>query len=232
MWGLLVSTILTSAVDSLNPIAIAQQFFLQGIVKKPEHIWYFIGSMLLTNLVAGFLAYFGVITFIGNYFGILINQYGPTFFTAELIIGIAFLFTACYLLTNVRKRSLKKQDQSFDETKIAHKIKSVTPKSLAALGVGSTISELPTALPYFAFFAILLNYQVTLIQVTFILITYNFIYILPNIILYFTYIKAQNKFDRLYTFIKKQINLSNIITPTIIAIIGTFLTAHAIFLLS
>ena len=58
MWGLLVSTILTSAVDSLNPIAIAQQFFLQGIVKKPEHIWYFIGSMLLTNLVSGFLAYF------------------------------------------------------------------------------------------------------------------------------------------------------------------------------
>lgn len=59
MWGLLVSTILTSAVDSLNPIALTQQFVLQGIVKKPKHIWYFIVSILLTNLVSGFLADFG-----------------------------------------------------------------------------------------------------------------------------------------------------------------------------
>lgn len=40
MWGLLVSTILTSAADSLNPIAITQQFVLQGMVKKPKHIWF------------------------------------------------------------------------------------------------------------------------------------------------------------------------------------------------
>ncbi len=39
MWGLLVPTILTSAADSLNPVAITQQFVLQGMVKKPKHIW-------------------------------------------------------------------------------------------------------------------------------------------------------------------------------------------------
>ena len=35
MWGLLLTTVLTSAADSLNPFAITQQFVLQGMVKKP-----------------------------------------------------------------------------------------------------------------------------------------------------------------------------------------------------
>lgn len=34
MWTLLLSTILTSATDSLNPFAITQQFVLQGMVGK------------------------------------------------------------------------------------------------------------------------------------------------------------------------------------------------------
>jgi cytochrome c biogenesis protein CcdA len=230
MWGLLVSTILTSAVDSLNPIALTQQFVLQGIVKKPKHIWYFIVSILLTNLVSGFLAYFGVITFVGNSFGMLINQYGQTLFVFELIIGIIFLVAACYLFRKIKIKMLKEQNQSY-EIEIVHKIKSVSPISLAIIGVGSTISELPTALPYFAFFAILFSYQISFIQVTFILIVYNIIYILPNVILYFAYIKAQNKFDRLYKFIKKQVNWANIITPSIVALIGIFLTAHSLSLL-
>lgn len=240
MWGLLVSTILTSAADSLNPIAITQQFVLQGMVKKPGHIWYFIIPTGLTNLIGGFLAYFGLVAFIDEFFGALIEKHGQIVFTCELTLGIALLIMVCYLVQNTRIESLKRQlrslnsseSKSNEEAEAARKIKSVSPMALLAFGVGATISELTTALPYFTFLAILFNYQLSLIQVTFILVVYNTIYTLPLIILYFIYIKAQDKFERPYTIIKTQMTKwANVIAPTAIGLIGIFLIFHSISLL-
>lgn len=242
MWALLLSTILTSAADSLNPIAITQQFVLQGIVKKPKHIWFFIIPTGVTNLIGGFLAYFGLVTFVGHFFGKLVEKHGQILFTAELVLGISFLVAVGFLLQRNKIGSLTKQIQSLkadenngkgnDEAEAAHKIKSVSPMALVALGMGATISELTTAIPYFAFLAILFNYQLTLLQVTFILIVYNTIYTLPLMILYFIYIKAQDKFDRLYRAIKTQVTKwANVLAPTIVGIIGVILIYHSISLL-
>ena len=240
MFGLLISTILTSAADSLNPIAITQQFVLQGMVKKPKHIWYFIIPTGLTNLAGGFLAYYGVVALIGDFFGTLIEKYGHMVFTCELILGITFLIAVGYIIQNTKIESLKTQirslnsgeSKSHDEMEAARKIKSVTPMALIALGMGATISELATALPYFAFLAILFNYRLSLIQVTFILVVYNTIYTLPLMSLYFIYIKAQDKFDRLYMIIKTQLTKwSNVIAPAVVGMIGIFLVFHSISVL-
>lgn len=238
MIGLLISTILTSAADSLNPFAITQQFVLQGMVKKPRHIWYFIIPTGVTNLIGGFLAYYGLVSFIGNYIGKLLEDYGQILFTAELIVGIAFLIGVSFLIQNNKIKSIEKklsylqsnenEDTKKDETEIANKIKSVSPLALIVLGIGATISELTTALPYFAFLAILFNYQLTFWQVTFILVVYNVIYTSPLAILFLIYSKAQDKFDRLYDIIKIQINKwSNIFAPTLVGIIGIILLYHS-----
>lgn len=242
MWALLVSTILTSAADSLNPIAITQQFVLQGMVKKPKHIWYFIIPTGVTNLIGGFLAYFGLVTLIGSFFGKLIEKHGRILFTTELMLGIVFLVAVGFLLQSGKIESLKNQIQSLkagenndnrnDEAYAARKIKSVSPLALIALGVSATISELTTALPYFAFLAILFNYRLTLLRVTFILIVYNTIYTLPLMILYFIYIRAQEKFDRLYTIIKTQTTKwANVLAPVLVGVIGMILVYHAMSLL-
>ncbi len=242
MWGLLVSTILTSVADSFNPIAITQQFVLQGMVKKPKHIWFFIIPTGVTNLIGGFLAYFGLVACIGDFFGMLINKHGQMLYTAELVLGIAFLMVLFYLVQTAKIESFKRQisslnsgeEKSDDETEAARKIKSVSPMALVALGMGATISELTTALPYFAFLAILFNYRLSLMQVAFILIVYNTIYTLPLMILYFVYIKAQDKFDHLYKIIKTQMTKwANLIAPTAVGLIGIFLVYHSIsFLLN
>ena len=135
MWGLLLSTILTSAADSLNPFAITQQFVLQGMVKNPKHIWFFILPTGVTNLIGGFLAYFGLVTMIGNFFGRLVERHGQILFAAELILGIAFLISVGFLLQRNKTGSRKKQIQSSkagenngnddDEAEAARKIKSV-----------------------------------------------------------------------------------------------------------
>lgn len=240
MLGLLITTILTSAADSLNPIAITQQFVLQSMVKKPKHIWFFIIPTGVTNLIGGFLAYFGLIAFISGFFGKLMNKYGQMLYTFELILGIVFLIVLFHLVHNAKIQSLKNQisslnsdeSKSNDETEAAGKIKSVSPTALLALGICATISELTTALPYFAFLAILFNYQLTFIQVAFILIVYNTIYTLPLMTLYFVYVKAQDKFDSLYTIIKTQITKwSNIIAPTAAGLIGFFMVYHSVSLL-
>lgn len=240
MLGLLITTIFTSTADSLNPIAITQQFILQGMVKKPKHIWFFIIPTGVTNLIGGFLAYFGLIAFISDFFGKLMNKYGQMLYTFELILGIVFLIALFHLVHNAKIQSLKKQisslnsdeSKSNDETEAASKIKSVSPTALLALGVCATISELTTALPYFAFLTILFNYQLTFIQVAFILIVYNTIYTLPLMILYFVYVKAQDKFDSLYTIIKSRITKwSNIIAPTAAGLIGSIMVYHSVSLL-
>lgn len=236
MWALLISTILTSAADSINPFAITQQFVLQGMVKKPKHIWYFIIPTGVTNLIGGFLAYFGLVTFIGTFFGKLVERHGQIIFTAELILGIAFFVAVGFLLRNNKIKSRKVKNENTesenDEAEATRKIKSVAPMALITLGVGATISELTTALPYFAFLTILFNYKLTLLQVTFILILYNTIYTLPLIILYFIYMKAQHRFDNLYSIIKTQITKwANILAPTLVGIIGVILVYHSISLL-
>ncbi len=240
MWGLFLSTIVTSAADSLNPIGITQQFVLQGMVKKPKHILYFIIPTGVTNLIGGFLAYYGLVILLERFMGRLVDQYGQIMFTAELILGIAFLVAAGMMIQNNKIESLRKQIKKLnaeanaesDEQEAARRIKAVSPLALVALGVGATISELTTAFPYFAFLAILLNYQLTLLQVTLILIVYNMIYTLPLIILYFIYRKAQDMFDRLYGMIKAGVaKWSNILAPSVVGLIGVVMVYHSVSLL-
>ncbi len=241
MWGLLLTTILTSAADSLNPFAITQQFVLQGMLKKPKHIWYFIVPTGVVNLIGGFLVYFGLAAFIANFFSRITESYGQFLFIAELILGIIFCSSAFFLIQNSKISLLKNRIQSIesgekvnknDEGEALRKIKSVSPLALIILGAGATLSELTTALPYFAFLAVLLNYQLSFLQLSFILVIYNTIYTLPLIVLYFVYIKAQNKFDRLYLVIKTQIaKWSNILAPTVMALIGVGLIFHSMTLL-
>lgn len=235
MWTLLFSTIGTSAADSINPIAISQQFVLQGMVKKTKHIWFFIISIAVTNFFSGLLAYFGLIAPISNFVKQIIKQYGQSVFTLELIIGIGFLVAVGHSLQNKKITELKNQIPNFqfemkdDEQKAKSRIKSVSPLSLTILGIVATLSELTSAFPYFAFLAILFQYKLSLFSVTGILILYNFIYSLPLIILYFIYIKAQNKFDSFYIFIKtKMEKWAAILLPIVFGIIGTLLIFHAI----
>jgi hypothetical protein len=240
MLGLMISTILTSAADSLNPIAITQQFVLQGMVRKPQHIWYFILSIAMTNLASGYLAYYGLIAFLGSFAEKIIVGLGKNLFAAELMLGIVFLILCCWLVQNQSIQKLKLQlRSSSEETNLpsaeeaaAKKIKSVSPSALVVLGIAATISELLTALPYFAFLGILFQYQLSLGEVTGLLVVYNVIYSLPLIVLYIVYMRARDQFDRLYLWMKlKMSKISEGIAPAAVGLIGSFLVVHSLSIL-
>ncbi len=229
--SLILTTILASSVDSFNPIAITQQFVLQGMVKNPKHIWFFILATGITNFISGVLVYYGFVAIVGNFAKSFMESYSHIIYGLELILGIAFLIATFGLVVKIIKTTKNKSDtiQNDDEQKLALKIKSVSPLSLTILGVTATIYELTSALPYFAFLAVLLTFKLSPIILILILLLYNAIYISPQVAMYFLYIKKQSKFDKLYLFIKqKMTKYSSIIMPTALFLVGGLLIVHSI----
>lgn len=238
MWTLFLSTIATSAVDSLNPIAISQQFVLQGMVKKARHIWYFILSIAVTNFASGILAYFGLIAPLGKVLRRAVEAYGNALYTAELVLGIGFLMAGCHALQGRRIARLKRQLAALrgegtaadEEGKRARiQSKSVSPLSLTLLGIAATLSELTTALPYYAFLTILFQYELSLLAVCGVLVLYNAVYSLPLMILYFVYCRARDRFDRFYEWVRGWMERRGAeLVPVGLFLIGAAMAAHAV----
>lgn len=227
MWSLLLATVLTSAADSVNPITLTQQFVLQGMVKKPWHIWCFIVPIALTNLVTGMLAYWGLIGFVGGFLADMLLRYAKAVFILELVLGIFLILYALYVFAKSFKKTEAASAEKEQEA-AARKFRSVTPTALMLFGVVATLAELTSALPYFAFLAIMLSYHLAPWQAVLILILYNLIYILPATALYIVYRKAQKSFDKIYALFQKIVQkCSRILGPLLIAAVGGALLAHA-----
>lgn len=224
MFSLLVPTIVTSAADSLNPVAIAQQFALQGLVKKPRDIWYYMLPIGLTNFLGGVLAYFGLVNILGRLFQQLSLQYHGVLLGAEVLLGGIFLWLA---VRSLREKPVTVTAETAEQPK---KIKQVTPKALVLLGVAATISELVTAVPYFAFLALVFQTSLSTAELLVLLVIYNFIYIAPLIGMYLVYVKAQARFDRLYLVIQSKIlRFSRVLTPLIFLLLAIGLWGHSLW---
>ena len=92
MKNLILTLLATSSVDSLNPIGITQQFILQGMVKKPRHIWYFILTTGVVNMIFGYLVYYGFITVINNGLGGFFETHALLINALEMLLGLVVLF--------------------------------------------------------------------------------------------------------------------------------------------
>lgn len=220
MKNLLLTLLATSSVDSLNPIGITQQFILQGMVKKPRHIWYFIITTGIVNIIFGYLVYYGFITALDNGLGQFAETHRLIIRIAELALGAVLLFFGIRSLVRrirAKRRNLYAENTAAEEEKIKSKIWAVTPIALIGIGVVSTASELTSALPYFAFLATLINYKLSFLSLNLILVLYNIIYIAPFAILYFIYIASKRVFDKIYDFFKRHLKkISEFIAPVLI----------------
>lgn len=203
MFTLLLTTIITSFLDSLNPFAISSQFALQGIVKKRYHILYYIITIFLTNYVCGLLAYFGVLNPILYFIYDMIDEYPTIVYIVKISLIILLFLVFLSSLYKIKHPSNQK-------TRADHKFKvsnvTIRPRYIIMLGFLTTISELSTSLPYFTFLSILFSYQLLIYELIFILFLYNIIYCLPLFLMYFIYKSKQAYFNQFYSFIKHHIN--------------------------
>ena len=211
MKNLLITLLATSSVDSLNPIGITQQFILQGMVKKPRHIWYFILTTAVVNIIFGYLVYYGVIALIDNLLRPIMEQYVVHMYSLEVILGLIMLVVGAILLTKrlvAQKKDVAsfKEKHGLNEDSVRSKFRHVTPLALINIGIISTASELTSALPYFAFLSVLITYSFSFPVLTFVLICYNTIYSAPFVLLYFVYIISKKRFDSIYLFFRTKLS--------------------------
>lgn len=209
MRNLIITLLATSSVDSLNPIGITQQFILQGMVKKPRHIWYFIITTAVVNIVFGYLVYYGVMRLMDALFTALLSKYAAAVFSLEIGFGVGLLLLGIgWLIKKIRSsktNGLTNGEQSLsEENNIKTKIKHVTPLALINIGIISTASELTSAVPYFAFLSVLVTYHFSFALLTLVLICYNIIYIAPFVLLYVIYLLSKEKFDKIYIFFREK----------------------------
>lgn len=228
MLELITATVAAGAADSLNPMAITQQFVLQGMVKKPGHIWYFILPTGVISLLFGYLAYFGLIENVGGLLESLPPGAKRALYIAAAVLGTALMALA--VVSAVRKWQKHKKtgadaakSEAQDEQSVRKKIKAVTPGALILLGTGATFAELTTSMPYFAFLTYMFGFGLNFWQISALLVVYNILYMLPLIVMYIVYVTARKYFDRFYLLCKKLLEkASGVLAPVLEAGIGCF----------
>lgn len=195
-------TVATSFIDSFNPFAIAQQFTLQGLLKKTYHIWYYIVTLFLTNYLASFVFYTGV-TFLNHQF---LTKYWsmlafPTAFFAFVFGCILIWYSIRSFLINwkTRKFLMDKSDHESKELELKFSEKKITPASLISIGFTTTIVEFSTAAPFIAYLTVVQQFQPTLGQLLLLLLIYNLIFSWPLFALYFLFVGFQTTFEKIYT---------------------------------
>ena len=225
MWLLLGTTLTASFFDSLNPSAIAQQMLLQAMVKKKRHIWFFISGIGMANLIMGLAIYYGIATWISKYLTKIVNAYPLYVYGAAAIGGIIFLAVGIRLIIKTRQSSAGQNDYGCEQANNVKAPAQLSPVSLFIMGAAFCMVELTSALPYFGFLALLTSYHLLFPLALLFMLIYNFMYILPLILLYFGYNRLQGT-----TIIKKLESvldkISSYIVPVVVSLVGIFLVYY------
>lgn len=231
IFSLISLTVITSFVDSFNPFAIAQQFTLQGLLKKTHHIWYYILTLFLTNYLASFIFYVGVT---------LLNKQLVTRYWSILALPIAILafisgstliwYSIRSFLVNwkTRKFLMARSNKESKELDLKFSNKPMTPTALIGIGFTTTIVEFSTAAPFIAYLTVVQQFQPTLSQLLVLLFIYNLIFSWPLVALYFLFVGFQLAFDKVYTKINYILQLiSAFLLPILFFIIALLLIAFS-----
>lgn len=231
MLSLFAVTLAASALDSLNPVIITQQFVLQGMVSNKRHIWAYILAVFLTYFSGGLLVYFGAATLFQRFFAGFLEKHFLLLMAAELLLGAALILLTVrfFLQSRISTQSCEAVRASDNP---AQQPRSVRPAALFFLGAAATFFELPTALPYFAFLTALLSRQLPAWNVLILLTLYNLVFIFPPVLLYQLYVRCQNRFDVLYRWFENRLRrLLKVLMPLFTGGVGAFLVCHALLAL-
>lgn len=222
--GILWLTLSTSALDSLNPIAIAQQFMLQSMTEKKRNIIAFIAGTGIMNFTAGILVYYGLAAIFKIWLSALIRQYHHVLYFLAMAVGVICFALGLWFIYRQWIQKVKKAD-----AKVAvKKPLSLSVKSLFFMGVLFCFFELSSALPYFAYLTFFVQLELSVYAVLGLLLVYNLIYCLPLIILLVLSTLLKDKLDVIYFWFQKIISaILKVAPPIVMLVLGVVFTYSA-----
>ena len=200
---LLGAAITASFFDSLNPSAIAEQILLQTMVRNKRHILFFIAGIGFANLAMGLAIYYGAANWASQAYSAITAAYPLYVYGAETAAGLLFLGLGIRLIV----KTSRSQNSGGKEERAAPKPPAqLAPLPLFLMGAAFCFVELTSALPY---------------------LLYNFIYILPLLLLYWGYRRLQGTkaIQRLESLLSK---VSLYIVPCAISLFSAVLVFHGI----
>ncbi len=191
---LIAPLVAIAALDSLNPTATAIQVYLLSTPKPLARSVLFILGVFLAYWTAGLLIVLGfgkVITTLMSTAGSFLSN--PIIYVLQFIIGAVMLTVGWTLNTANEQKAVKHP-------------KNLKPTYTFLLGLGVTIWEFPTALPYLAALERVIQARLDLLSIMSVLGLYNVLFVLPLVVLLGIYIVFQESAAALLNAINRSIN--------------------------
>jgi len=219
MLGLFAILIPILVSDVINPVLLAAVIFAFGSRRPYLNSVSILMGWLVVYFVSGVLLVIGldVIT------DILKNP-RPIYFIIEAIIGLLLIWSGIQLSRSPDDTKKKKE---FDEAD--------TLNPIAGFGIGASINliGMPFAIPYFAVIDQILKANLSWPRILMVLFIYNFLYILPFLVLVVIRRISGQESDALFQKINDWMDrISSVLIPLILILLGGALIADAIVFFS
>jgi len=227
MTSIIFSLISLGILDSLNPASIATLLVLLPLVRKRWHSLIYIFGTLITYLLIGLSLYYGVDRYLKNFLVQISGRYSMWIAITELVLGIAAVIGLIVFVVMIIRKIKNPGQKDLD----MFSVKSAAPYFLVGLSITATLSDAPTAIPYFGFIGVLVANPQPFLVTAASLLLYCFLYILPILILYIIYNKIQNeKFTRIQIGFKNFINKASLyVIPVILLVVGAWLSVDGLY---
>ena len=205
-------------VDSLNPFSIALHIFLLGILKNTNRIALYVFGILLVYLLGGIAVFSGMSVLFGNFLQDFALLPPLALYLLQMLLGFSLVV---YGIVEYRKPHQSQKPSAESD---------IASWKLFFLGAGGTLSDLPTALPYLGFIAKMTETRLDIVSGSLLLLAYNFIYILPLLIIWGLFLWFRDKIKKKMEAIIHVIERANkYILVVFCELIGIIFIADALF---
>jgi len=204
-----LSIIILALIDSINPVELLAGILLFTIKKPLTRFLYYISGIFVFHFILGFIFYY-ILNFIFD-LKVLSSPFLDR--PIELIGGILLIIFGLTL----------KQKNKAEVKKI------IDPKPLYVflLGIGITMSAIPTSVSYFSALGIMAENDLSLWDMCLLLLLYNLIFILPLIFLLGIYLlfgkRSESIFQKVRVFIISRLNR---LLRVILVLVGLYLVIN------
>jgi cytochrome c biogenesis protein CcdA len=186
----IASLIVLAALDSINPSAIVVTLYLLSRAEASVQVGVYITTIFVTYFTVGLLLILGIGAFLPPIETLLRSPQG---LGVQLLVGLALLV---YVV-----RASRASTSTMPVTPPSAR----TYASLVLLGVGVTVMELPTALPYLGAIAVITSAELPILQWLPLLGMYNAIFVLPPIMLLIGHLFFETQLRDRYESLKSRL---------------------------
>jgi cytochrome c biogenesis protein CcdA len=180
--GIFLFLLLMGFLDCLNPTTIITQILIVIKSKSVKISSLFIFGTFFTYFISGLLLYYGIAVYLIKFTSAITIKRNLVFIICEIVLLTISIFYC------IKKNAKTEKPKSAKNIFLSN-------YAILSIAIGSTLSDMPTALPYFAFIGKLKQTSISLLAEISCLFLYNLIYVLPLIIIVILYRRNNNYFE-------------------------------------